>query len=292
MRTDISCALNGIGLADLDSRIYVEDVKEKVNISADTTKRSGYGLFPMNNPGRDSMTITVTFMLKERTRTSRAVLLQTVRGWCGDGWFTKNTRPTQRIYVFCTKEPEIDTFDVKTRYQIEFTAYGEAFWQYITPVTVKKTSAVSSATESITPTGTQKAFLEAEIAPSSGTLTSVTITVGTQVLALSGLSVTKTAPLKIFYDELHILHIESGGGSSLMSCRSAASVDDIVLVPGQANSISLAFSRACTYTLTARGLWKWMISEYGSRACWPKVRAAACWLRSAGCILSELSALR
>ena len=148
-----------------------------------------------------------------------------------------------------------ETFDLTARMEIEFAAYGEAFWQDITPVQVSVTSAVSSASASITPSGNQETFLEAEIAPSSGTLTSVTITVGTQTIALSGLSVTNTAPLKIYYDELHLLHIESGS-TSLLSKRSAASADDIRLIPGQSNAVSLTFSRACTYTIKARGLWR------------------------------------
>ena len=255
MRTDITCALNGPGLADLDSRIYVEDISEEVNIDQETIQRAHYGLFPLNNPGRGSIKIKVKFMIKERNRTERMTVIQKVRGWATQGWFTMNTRPGQQLYVFCTKPPAFETFDLTARMEIEFTAYGEAFWQDITPVQVKVTSAVSSATASITPNGTQECFLEAEIAPSSGTLTSVTITVGTQTLALSGLSVTKTTPLKIYYDELHLLHIVSGS-TSLLNKRSAASSDDILLVPNQSNSVGLTFSRACTYTIKARGLWK------------------------------------
>ena len=255
MRTDITCALNGPGLADLDSRIYVEDITEDVNTDLETMQRAPYGLFPMNNPGRGSITIKVKFMIKERNRTERMAVFQKVRGWATQGWFTMNTRPGQQLYVFCTKPPAFETFDLAARMDIEFTAYGEAFWQDITPVSVSVTSAVSSATASITPKGTQECFLEAEIKPSSGTLTSVTITVGTQTFTLSDLSVTKTTPLKIYYDELHLLHIESGS-TSLLNKRSAASSDDILLVPNQSNSVSLTFSRACTYTIKARGLWR------------------------------------
>lgn len=254
MRTDITCALNGVSLHELDSRIYVEEIKEDPNDTMETVSRAGYGIFPLTSPERDSLVIKVTGYVKERDRTAREAVYQKILGWCTKGWFTKNTRPGQRIYVYCTKPPGTETYK-SARLEIEFTAYGEAYWQDITPVQVKVTSAVSSASASITPGGTQDCFLEAEIAPSSGTLTSVTITVGSQTLALSGLSVTKTAPLKIYYDELHILHIESGS-SSLLSKRSAESADDIILVHGQSNTVSLTFSRACTYTIKARGLWK------------------------------------
>lgn len=254
MRTDITCALGGVSLHELDSRIYVEDIKEDPNNTMETVSRAGYGTFPLTSPERDSLVIKVTGYVKERDRTAREAVYQKILGWCTKGWFTKNTRPGQRIYVYCTKPPGTETYK-SARLEVEFTAYGEAYWQDTTPVSVSSSSAVSSATVSITPSGTQECFLEAEIAPSSGTLTSVTITVGSQTLALSGLSVTKTAPLKIYYDEMHLLHIVSGS-TSLLNKRSAASSDDILLVPNQSNSVSLTFSRACTYTIKARGLWK------------------------------------
>lgn len=255
MRTDITCALGGVSLHELDSRIYVEDIKEDPNYTMETVSRAGYGTFPLTNPERDSLVIKVIGYVKERDRTAREAVYQKILGWCTNGWFTKNTRPGQRIYVYCTKPPGTETYK-SARLEIEFTAYGEAsYWQDVTPVQVSSSSAVSSATVSITPSGTQECFLEAEIAPSSGTLTSVSITARGRTIALTGLSVTQSAPLLIFYDELHILHIESDG-TSLLSKRSAASADDILLKAGQSNSVSLTFGRACTYTIKARGLWK------------------------------------
>lgn len=255
MRNLMTCALGGIGLLDVDERVYIDDIEEEISISQDTAKRPGYGQFPLNAPRRDSLIVTITFMVKERDRTARASVIQTVRGWAKEGWLTLNIRPNQQLYVFCTKLPETKTFEWTERMEIQFTAYGEAYWQEIVPVSVNAASAVSSDTRTIMPNGTQDCFLEAEIKPSSGTLTSVSIAVGTQTLALSGLSVTKTAPLQIYYDALHLLHIESGG-SSLLSKRSAASADDIILAAGQANTVILTFSRACTYTIKARGLYR------------------------------------
>ena len=255
MRNLMTCALGGIGLLDLDDSIYVEDIEEEATVTQDTAKRPGYGLFPLNQPGRDSLTITVTFMIKMKDRQARMAVLQKVLGWASVGWLTVNTRPNLQLYVFCTKPPSSKTFDWTERMEIQFTAFGEAYWQEIVPLSVSVTSAVSSATRSITPNGTQDCFLEAQIAPSSGTLTSVSISAGTQTLTLTGLSVTKTAPLMIYYDELHLLHIESGG-VSLLGKRSAESADDIILSAGQANTVVLTFSRACTYTLKARGMWR------------------------------------
>lgn len=255
MREMMSCALDGIGLLDLDESIYIENIQEEAAIDHEKAKRAGYGTFPLNRPGRESVTVTVTFMVKKRDRTARMAVIEKVRGWASEGWLTVNTRPGRRLYVFCTEPPAFETFDWTARMEIGFTAYGEAYWQETVPLSVSSSSAVSSDTRVITPRGTKDCFLEAQITPSGGTLTAVSVTVGTQTLTLSGLSVTQAAPLRIYYDELHLLHIESGNGS-LLSKRSAESADDIILTAGQANTVILTFSCACSYTIQARGMWR------------------------------------
>jgi hypothetical protein len=253
MRTDITCALGGIGIQDLDERIYVEDIREEITLNNETGKRPGYGLILLHDPGRDSMDIKVTFHIKEKDWTARMAVLQKVFGWATQGWFTRNHRPGLQIYVVCTKFPQVQTFDRRAKFEITFTAYGEACWQEVTPTVVNVTSAAASATKSITPRGTRNCFLEAEFTPSGGSLASATITVGTQAIALTGLSVASGTTVRMYYDEMHYLRIESAG-VSLMDKRTAASSDHIILEPGQANSVSLTFSRKSTYKLTARGL--------------------------------------
>ena len=255
MRDLLTCALGGVGLLDLDDRIYIEDIRDDIAIDHETAKRPSYGLYPLNDPNHQSITVTVTFMVKERDRVARAAVIQKVRGWADKGWLTTNLHPDQQLYVFCTQPPPSESLKWNAKMDIKFTAYGEAYWQEIVPLSASSSSAASSATRAITPRGTQDCFLEAQIAPSSGTLTSVTITVGTQQFKLTGLSVTSAAPLLIYYDELHNLHIESGG-TSLLSKRSGDSSDDIILTAGQPNTVTMTFSRACNYTIKARGLWK------------------------------------
>ena len=254
MRTDITCALGGVSLHELDSRIYVEDIKEDPNDTMETVSRAGYGTFPLTSPERDSLVIKVTGYVKERDRTAREAVYQKILGWCTNGWFTKNTRPGQRIYVYCTKPPGTETYE-SARLEIEFTAYGEAYWQDTTPVSVSSSSAVSSATVTLHPNGTRECFLEADITPSGGTLTSVSISVGSQVIELSGLSTAAGTVLKIDYTVDHILRIRSGS-SSVLKRRTADSSDEIILEPGADNTVELEFNTACNYTIKARSLWR------------------------------------
>lgn len=255
MRTDITCALGGVSLHELDSRIFVENIKETPNTGIETAKRSGYGTFPMAEPERISLVITVTVYVKERDRTARQAVIDAIKGWCGQGWFTKSTKPGKRIYVFCTKMPEEEAFDVSSRMEIEFTAYGEAYWQNTNPSFVVPYDAVSSGNATLKTSGTQDCFLEATITPSGGTLTSVSISVGNQRLELTGLSVANETQLRIYYDEMHILRIVNGS-TSLISKKTADSSDDILLPPNASSTISFTFNTNCYYQFMARGLWK------------------------------------
>lgn len=254
MRREFACALNGVELNDVDERIYIEDIREETTYTNETAKRAGYGIFPLSAPEPDSMQIRVTLHIKAKDLTERMSVLQEILGWATQGWFTRSQRPFQRIYVYCTKPPTV-TSERSTRFEITFTAMGEACWQDTAPVTVSVTTAAASGTKTITPLGTRDCFLEAEITPSSGTLTSVSLTVGTQFITLDGLSVAGGTTLKLYYDELHLLRMEAGG-VSVADKRTAASSDHIRLKPRTAQSVAVAFSRACTYKLIARGLWR------------------------------------
>lgn len=254
MREDITCALGGVNLHGLDSRIYVEDIKETVNDKMETATRAGYGTFPLTEPERDSLVITVTCFVKEKSRAAREAVYQKIRGWATKGWFTKSTLPGQRIYVYCTKPPDTETFE-NARLEIEFTAYGEAYWQDATPVEVASSSAVTSASVVIHPNGTKDCFLEAEIKPSGGTLTDVSISVGSQLIELAGLSTASGTILLISYNALHVLQIKSGS-TSVLKRRTPASSDEIILEAGADNTVELAFNTACTYKIKARSLWR------------------------------------
>ncbi len=256
MRDLMTCALNGADLFDLDDRIYIEDIIEEAETDHETDNRAAYGMFPMNVPHHQSIVVTVKFMVKERIRYERNGVVHKIQGWAKPGWLTTNIRPNQRLYVFCTKQPKIETFDWTQRMEIQFTAYGEAYWQDIAPLSFESESDVSSASVVVKPMCTHECFFEAQITPTSGeTLTAVTITVNGKSFQLTGLSVVHSHPLSIYYDELHLLHIESNG-TSLLSKRSAASADDLILNQNVNNTISMTFDVTCAYTVYIRRLWE------------------------------------
>ena len=255
MRDLMTCALNGADMFDLDDRIYIEDITEKVNIDHEAVGRAAYGMLPQNTPRHKSIVITVKFMVKERIRFERNGVVHKIQSWAKQGWLTTNIHPNQRIYVFCTGLPSINTFKWTERMEVQFTAYGEAYWQDITPLEYSSETDTTSASMIIKPICSHDCFFEAQITPSGGTLTSVSVTVGSQSFQLSGLSISANAVLSIYYDELHLLHIESGG-VSLLNKRTGASSDDLILVANQNNTVAMTFNVACAYTINIRRLWE------------------------------------
>ena len=254
-RTQITVVLGGKSLASVDERIYVENITESVTSRHDTLARMPYGLFALNNPYRESLTLTVTFMIKEKDQQERLSVIQAVRAWAVNGYLTTNMRPSQRIYVYCTRPPDYEVFDWTARMEIQFTAVFP-YWE--ASATKSASSTGTDLTLSITPDGTQDCYLQFQIRPntSSTTLTSVTVTANGYTMTLGGLSVTYSGSyLTLSYDSQYIQSIKVGS-TVVLNKRTASSSDDIILRAGQANSVRVQTNISCYVLLTARGLYK------------------------------------
>ena len=251
-RQIMACTLNGVDFSGLDEKLYIEDITEKVSISMETDKRPGHGRAPLNSPAHETLQITIRFMVKEFNGAARASVVAAVQAWACAGWLTVAHRPLQRIFVYPTSFPDFSAWQRTNRMEITFTALGEACWQDISPVTVS--SSGSSQTLTITPTGTETCYLEAEITPSD-TLSSVSITVNGRTLTLSGMSIAADKTVRIHYDEDHRICIDSDG-VSLLEYRTGTSADDLLLVPKTANTITAVFNVSCSCAFMARGMWR------------------------------------
>ena len=256
-KTLMTCALNGIGLYDLDSakdRIYIQDIEENTTIKAEADTRLYYGQTFLGQNAHNLLTVTVTFMIKERDRAERMALIQKINGWATKGYFTSNTHSNQRLYVICTQLPAVKTFLWNEEMKIVFTAYGEACWEDLAPVSYMVASSKTAASSTFTPGGTRVCFLEAEITNvASSALTTVTLTANGESISLTGLSVAKNQKVELFYDENHYLHI-TANGISVLNERTCA--DDLLLNPNTANSVSCSTNVNCKTIFKARGLYR------------------------------------
>lgn len=251
MREDLRCSLNGVDMLSLDPRLYIEDIEETIKFTAETGKRAAYGQTLTGIPGRDSVTVSVTFKIKERDRTSRQSVIQLVNGWAKSGWLTINTRPYQRLYVTCTQPANYKVFSWSEDMTVAFTAYDEAYWQDAVPARVSLSG--TDASVSVTPRGTRACCLQAEITNASGgTVNTLSLAANNSQMAFEGLALAAGKTLVIAYDERHLLTATVDGVSKL-SCRTAASADDLWIDPRKANPVRFVAARACSVSLILRG---------------------------------------
>ena len=254
MRDLLTCALGGVSFLGLDEKLYLEEIEEAPNIVVETGKRPYYGQILLNTPGVDTLTVTLTFMVKKCDRQERQDVIDKVSGWATEGYLTVGHRPGKRLYVVCTQRPKTKTFSWTERMTVIFTAYSESCWEEVTPTTLTLTG-TSASTSTFKPNGTRPCFLEAEITNAgSAALTSLTLTANGKSIALSGISVAVGSKVTIAYDERHLLSIKSGS-TSLLAYRTAASQDDLLLNPGVNNSVSIVTNVTCSTVLKARGMW-------------------------------------
>ncbi len=251
----MNCALNGVDILGLDFKLYVEDIIETPEIAVETAKRPDYGLFLVNNTGHDSLKITVKFMIKARRKDERMDIIRKVYAWATNGYLTVSYRPGLRVYVHCTKLPKAETFDWTNRMEIEFTAYNEAYWEDVEPVT-ETLEAATTASATIKPNGTRKCYLEADITNTSeSSLTSVVLATANEAITLSGISVDAGDTVTIGYDLNHFLCIEADS-VSLLQYRTYNSADDIMLTAGVDNTVTCTTNVECTTVFKARGLYR------------------------------------
>lgn len=251
MRNDFTCSVNGEDMYLIDPRIYIEDIEESVKNSAETDKRPHYGQTLVGAVGHETVTVTVSFMIKEPDRAKRQQIITKINGWAKEGWLTVSTRPWQRIYAVCTQPANTEAFAWSESMRLVFTAYDEAYWQASVPVTVSDSG--TSLTLAVNPLGTHRSCLEAEITNVSGSaVNTLSLAVNGQTMAFEGLNLANNKTLVLGYDEHHYLFAKVDGVSKL-SCRTASSADDLWLKPGIANTVQCTCQRNCGVKLIARG---------------------------------------
>ena len=254
MRTLMTCALGGTGLYDLDDRIYINDIQESPVVSVETADRPYYGQYLVGVTAKNTLTVTVRFMIKEQDRAARMAVIQKICGWATRGYLESNIHPNQRLYVVCTQLPEVKTYAWHEEMAVVFTAYGEACWEEITPVSYTVASATNAASTTFKPGGTRPCFLEAEITNNANSaLTSVVLTANGESITISGISVAKNQKVILTYDEWHRMVI-TANGVSVMDKRTGA--DDLMLNAGVSNSVSCVTNVACKTIFYARGLYR------------------------------------
>lgn len=252
--------LNNIGLQDIDPSIIVHDVSYQANpIDAKTfdlpkfhgsrlmLRRFGVGI------------VTVAFEIHEYSQIFRQSILERIVAWAMTGGaLTCDDRPGKRLYVACTGAPAIDSTQKWTnQLSITFTAFDNPFWEDINPIQTELTG--TNVSGQIYGIGSAVGpYIEVKAVCSSGTLSSITLNVGSTSIKLEEIVIISGYPLWIYYDAKHVQHIVRRHGdseSSLMTNRTTSSDDDLIANLGVYTPVSFVADNASTVTFMARGLY-------------------------------------
>lgn len=244
--------LNGISLEDAHPLILLQHIDESSpEISTKTGDRAGAPGQFVTASLATSREITITFAVRERLDfAKRAEAVSAAAAWAmGGGWLSLSSRPGLRLWVVPEELPSVGRLrDWTDDVMLVLAAYEWPFWSEASANTATLEGVVNEDSAFLSVPGTVDTRLEAVITPTDGELTSAEISVDGQTMTLSGLTVDEDVPLRIWWDEHHLLRIEAGG-TGLLGKRTG---DDLILKPGR-HEVTVTVSTTCDVKLMARG---------------------------------------
>lgn len=234
--------LDSIPLDAIDPTIIITDIQEsQPNMAMQTIPHAmGDGL-RVTKRTRQSLSVVVRFVIREYDVTRRKAILQKIIGWAKAGKYLEiNDRPEQRLRVEVDTMPTVQSALRWTQeLSITFTAYGSPYWEEAMP----DTFTTSGTVQQLVNGDADKAFPDVSVSPSASM---VTVTVGDSHITLENVSGT----VLIAHDN-GVLSITEDG-ASILGKRTTDSSDDLVCIPGEVNTFSVAGGSAL---FTVRGRW-------------------------------------
>lgn len=247
-------ALDGHSLSAIAPEILLLDVIERpVQEDKQTAARALHPGLRLAHRLRQSLSVELVIMIRERNVRRRAEVMRAVTEWAwGGGWMTVNTHPGERLRVAADEPPATGSAAAWTdKITITLTAYERPYWEAdeATETTITNAGtlrfpggAVDSVVE-VTATNT-----------GADALTTITFGCGGTTITLEGLSVPVGESVAIAYTDDDIMTITAAGESSLNS-RTAESDDDLRAVPNEDNAVSVSADQSVSATFYARGRW-------------------------------------
>lgn len=249
--------LNNVALSSIDSRILILDVaygepgfqRQESRIA----NRDGNFLGEL---ARNGCSVTVTFQLRIYDISDRQSVCQEIVKWAMKGGkFETNDRPDQMLLCVCEKPPHI-TSAMKwlDELSVTFRARSYPFWQDIAPTVLSLSGTAQNGVKMRLNGIAEKTYVKVTVKPTSGTLSSLTVSANDSTITLQGVSVASGNTLEIGYDDDMILYIKSGT-TSYLDKRTPASSDDLIAKCGEENTFSFSANTAVQITFSVRGAW-------------------------------------
>lgn len=246
------CALNGVWLHQLDSAIHVQDIVElPPRLRMVTASRPDAGSHLLQRV-RESLSVQVNLTIEAYDIKARQALLHRVISWAErGGMLSLGSKAGRQLPVVCTQLPTCSALAWLDTLSVTFTAYDTPYWQDDTPTAFTTTGHCTLSVPGTAP----DTPLDLTINNVSGdALTSLTIqAAGT--LSFTGLSIAPGEALRIHHDAgvFGAEMTSSGVALSALSCRSMSSSDDLLLLPGRDNALTITANTAISATGAYRG---------------------------------------
>lgn len=248
-------ALDGVRLDSLAEGLVVTDVTEATSLAVETEPRAGLDGLWLTRLRREKLTVRVGFRVRQVNRRRRAQALSLAAAWARGGVLTWSDRPGQRLRVRCTAWPAWSALRWNESLWAEFTAFGTPWWESGTPDTLALSHTGGETVGSLAVSGQAETEVDVRLTAGSGGLDAVTLTVGGDTVAFTGLGMAAGEALVFGADAegRRGWRIEGTDGSahSAFACRSAGSADSLRAAPGSV-TVRLC-GDACEALLTARG---------------------------------------
>lgn len=257
MMTRYEAWLDKKSLSAIDPSIYIRDIAYNAPRTMITTS---------DIPGRNGQRVTgrsarstsvqITIEIHEQDVARRQDVCRRIQAWAMKGGsLTTNDRRDQRLRVLCEEPPAISSALKWTQaLRMTFAAYAQPFWEDETPRSVSL-SGTNSDKPLYTPGIGALTRVEASVKNTSGSaINTLTLSAGGTTFDFTGLNLAANETLEIGYDENDLLTIRAGN-TSKMSCRTAASDDDLMIETGKSETVSIRAGGSVSATFRARGLY-------------------------------------
>lgn len=240
--------MDGQGLHDIDPAILVLDVTES---APETEVRTAA---PVR---RLSLTVTVTFLLRERSPVRRAAVMEQIAAWAGGSRLTVGYRPEQQLRCQCTALPAAGSaLKWHAPLTVAFTAFACPYWESRQAAAAWIAPETADGAAMLLPAGYADAPAEALVINQSGqTVNTLRLGCGDTFLAFTNLGLASGERLLVTHDDHDRLQLTILGESnrSVMDKRTAQSHDELLALPRRSNRVAVTADAPVTVKFTARG---------------------------------------
>lgn len=249
MLTRYGVWLDGVALDEIDPTIYILDIQEQLPQTKITTESWG-GMRDGTRFVREktqTLSVMVRFAVREYDVARRKAIISDIAAWARKGSIlTVNDRPGQRLVVKCTSMPvTASALKWTDTLSVTFTAFFWPFWEADAETSAVMSGSTGETLQMFVPGNGEYAYLSGQLSFSG--IASVTITAGDTRYEIQNVR----GDLQWGYED-GVLYIRSGGGSA-MAHRTPESSDDLLVLPGRDNEITISATAAISGRIFTRG---------------------------------------